>query len=236
MHADSNIVINNGNINITKSYEGIEANNITINDGNVSVVASDDGINISGGNDTMGMMRQDSFTTTADSNRILTINGGTIYVEASGDGLDSNGSIKITGGTTIVGGSTNGGNAALDYDQACIVVGGTFVAYGPTGMWQNPSTNSTQYTIVFSQSGSSGDTIELKDANGNAIITFKAQRSYGMICISDSSLQKGATYTLYVNGSEVASQEITSIVTSNGSGNQGGMNGGFQGGMNGGRR
>lgn len=35
----------------------------------------------------------------------LTINGGNLYVEADGDGLDSNGSITVNGGTTIVCGS-----------------------------------------------------------------------------------------------------------------------------------
>lgn len=50
----------------------------------------------------------------------IIINGGTITVDADGDGLDSNGNIFIKGGTTTVNGPTNAGNGALDYgDNNC---------------------------------------------------------------------------------------------------------------------
>ena len=224
MHADGSIYINGGTIEITKSYEGLEATYIEINGGSTSVVATDDGVNICGGNDSFGMFQQDSFksTSTEDINRALVINGGTLTVEANGDGLDSNGSIQMTGGTVIVGASTNGGNAALDYNYSFVISGGTLIAYGPTGMWQNPSTSSTQYTIVFQTTGKAGDDVVLKDANGKEVASFTAKRAYGMVAISTESLQQGESYTLYVNDAEVAAQELTSIVTSNG-GTQGMM-------------
>lgn len=235
IHADNNILINNGTINITKSYEGIESSYIKINDGNVSVVASDDGINIAGGNDesAFGRPGANNFTST-DNGRELVINGGTVNVIADGDGLDSNGSISITGGTITVFGAVNGGNGALDYDKTCKITGGTLIAYGANGMWQNPSTDSTQYTIAFSSTGNAGDKIELKDSNGNTVASFTAQKSYGMLCISDSNLKQGETYTLYVNGTSKANQTISSIVTSNGNSSGemmqgGGMEGGQKG-------
>lgn len=236
IHADSNILINNGTINIKKSYEGIEANHIKIVNGDISVIASDDGINVSGGSETMGMRPQNFASDTDKENRVLIIEGGNIYVNADGDGLDSNGSIQISGGNIEVAGSVNGGNAALDFDNTCTVTGGSLIVYGQNGMWQNPSTTSTQYSIAFSATGSSGDKIELKDSNGNTITSFEAKKAYGMICISSSELKKGETYTLYKNGENVSSQELTSIVTSNGSSEQGnmqqkGMRNGSQGDM-----
>ncbi|MBQ9315122.1 MAG: carbohydrate-binding domain-containing protein [Clostridia bacterium] len=234
IHADSSIYINGGTINIIKSYEGIEANYIEINDGDISVVSSDDGINVNGGTDTMGMRGQDAFKTISEDgsndNRMLVINGGNITVESNGDGLDSNGSVKIAGGTTIVGGSANGGNSALDYDKSFIITGGTVIAYGPTGMWQNPSNSSTQYSIAYAVVGKADDKIELKDTSGSVVASFTAKRAYGMVCISAQALKQGETYTLYVNNDEVATQELTSIVTSNGS-SQGQFGGGFQGQM-----
>lgn len=52
MHADSALYIEDGTINITESYEGLEGQTITILDGTISIVSSDDGINASGGSST----------------------------------------------------------------------------------------------------------------------------------------------------------------------------------------
>jgi hypothetical protein len=50
----------------------------------------------------------------ANSNCQFNVSGGTIYVSAQGDGLDSNGSISISGGLVLCEGPTNGGNSAID--------------------------------------------------------------------------------------------------------------------------
>lgn len=49
MHADSALYIEDGTIDITESYEGLEGQTITILDGTISIVSSDDGINASSG-------------------------------------------------------------------------------------------------------------------------------------------------------------------------------------------
>lgn len=232
IHADTNIVINGGNINVTKSYEGIESSYIEINGGIINVIASDDGINISGGNDSSSMGErpgQNNFSNIGDSNQKLVINNGTLNVNATGDGLDSNGAIYINGGNMIVEGPTSGGNGALDYTTGCEITGGEVIIYGSIGMWQNPSNTSTQYSLTFQTSGSNGDEITLKDETGNEITSFKTSKSYGAMTISSSKIEKGKTYTLYVNGTSKTSLTANNIVTSNSS-MGGGMNpmGGMQ--------
>lgn len=227
IHADTNVQINGGTIDLKKSYEGIEANYIEINGGNISVVASDDGVNVSGGNDNSAMggrQGENNFSNVADSTRKLVITGGYIYVFSQGDGLDSNGSIEMTGGNVVVAGSVNGGNGALDYDQSFNITGGTFIAYGSNGMWLNPSNTSSQYSICFGVSGSSDDKIVLKDSNGNEILSTTTTMAYGAVVFSSPEIKQGETYTIYVNDNESGSQEQTSVVTSNVSG---GMNGGM---------
>ncbi len=226
IHADTNIVINNATINITKSYEGIESAYIEINGGNISLVASDDGINVSGGNDSSsigGRMGQNNFSQIGNSNQKLVINGGTVKVNSTGDGLDANGAIYISGGNVFVEGPTSSGNGALDYDSECVVTGGKIIIYGAVGMWQNPSNTSTQYVLTFQNTGNAGDKVVLKDSNGNEISSFTTSKSYGALSISSSKIQKGETYTLYVNESNKASLTANSIITSNGVSSQNGM-------------
>lgn len=233
IHAETELKINSGNINITKSTEGLEGKIVEINDGNINVVSSDDGINATDGSTSSQagpMMQGNSNSSSAQ----IIINGGKIYVNAEGDGLDANGSIFQNGGEVTVVGTTQNGNGALDYDGAFNVTGGNLVIYGATGMWQNPSTSSTQYSICFSQNGKTGDKIELKDSSENTLSSFTAEKNYGAVLISNPNLKNGETYSLYVNGSQVSSQQITSIVTSNVQG--GGMNGGMMGGQQGGMR
>lgn len=221
IHADTNIVINNGNINIDKSYEGIESSYIEINGGIINLVASDDGINISGGNDSSSMNGrpgQNNFSNIGSSNQKLVINNGNITVNATGDGLDANGAIYINGGTIIVKGPTSGGNGVLDYDSRCNISGGNVIIYGSIGMWQNPTSDSTQYCLTFQTSGNSGDEIILKDSSGNVIESFTTEKSYGAILISNPDIQKGESYTLYKNNSSVGTIQANNIInTSNSS-------------------
>lgn len=220
IHADTSITINSGNIDVAKSYEGIESGYIEINGGTINVIASDDGINIAGGNDSSSMNGrpgQNSFSSISDTDKKLVINNGNITVDASGDGLDSNGSIYIKGGTVLVAGPTNSGNGALDYDGECVITGGDIVIYGAAGMAQNPSSNSTQNSLIFQNSGNSGDEVALKDSSGNTVSSFKTEKAYSMIIISNTNIEKGKTYSLYVNGANIGSLEASNVVTSNSS-------------------
>lgn len=72
------------------------------------------------------------------------IKGGKLTVDARGDGLDSNGSIEMSGGVVIVNGPTENMNGALDYDGSFLISGGTLVAAGSAGMAQEPSVDSSQ--------------------------------------------------------------------------------------------
>lgn len=55
-----------------------------------------------------------------NSELYIKIAGGTLTVSADGDGLDSNGGLLVTGGTTIVYGPTSDGDSALDYDGSAL--------------------------------------------------------------------------------------------------------------------
>lgn len=236
IHADSTIIINNGDINIKESYEGIEAKNIEINGGDISLVSSDDGLNAAGGNDSSGNMnmfgKKDKGGFDAVEDAYIKILGGKLVVDASGDGLDSNGNLYISGGEIYVFGPTNTGNGALDYNGEASITSGVCVALGMGGMAQNFGNNSTQGSILVNLNSiqSAGTNVSLLDSNGNILITFSATKQFNSIVISTPEIESGETYTLqYGSGSQFYSQEITmtSLIYGSGSGMGDGMKDGM---------
>lgn len=201
IHGDSTIDINSGEINITKSYEGIEAEIININDGNIKVVASDDGINAAGGNDGSalnGRPGQNNFS--SSSNASINFNGGRVVVDASGDGLDANGSIYMNGGTVIVNGPEDNGNGALDYDGKFEISGGLLIAAGSSGMSQSPSDTSKQNSINVFTSVSANTLLHIEDESGNELITFSPSKSVTSIVVSSPNIKTGTNYKIYTGG------------------------------------
>jgi hypothetical protein len=140
-HANETLEISSGTIKISNCYEGLEALNINIRGGNITIVATDDGVNIADGSDSSAISNptgrggmggkggQSGGETVIDG--LLNITGGTLTINAKGDGLDSNGNIIMTGGTVTITG-TGKGDEAVDYNGTFTKTGGTLVAGGKT--------------------------------------------------------------------------------------------------------
>ena len=231
IHADTELIIDGGRINITKSYEGLEASKITINNGNINVVASDDGINVAGGNDSSAMGRPGENNYSNSTDNVLTINNGNISVNSIGDGIDVNGSAYITGGNVVVYGTTNSGNGALDYDRTFEVNGGTLIAGGSSGMLQSCSSSSSIYnlTIVFNSTYGSGDVVTIVDSSNNKVVSYESNKSYSSLIVASPKLQKGSKYIIKVNDEEYQTFTISNITTTIGNYNgMGGNKGGYR--------
>lgn len=142
----------------------------------------------------------------------IVINGGTINVNADGDGIDSNGDLIVTGGTIYVSGPTNGGNGALDYAGNATISGGTIVAVGASGMAQNFGSDSTQgcMLVTVAESTLTGD-LTLTDSDGNVIVSYSPEKAYNSVVISSPDIKKGATYTL-ATGDTTNTVTISSLV------------------------
>ncbi|WP_338788617.1 carbohydrate-binding domain-containing protein [Metabacillus sp. FJAT-53654] len=218
IHGDTNVAINGGEINIDKSKEGIEGMNITIADGTIHVNAADDGVNNNGGSSEFGMpgmamnesgaseetetAEEETATEETSEEGKLLIEGGYLYVNANGDGLDSNTAIKMTGGTVLVYGPSSSGNGSLDYDQSFIIEGGTLVAAGSSGMAQGISEDSNQNAIMmtFTEFQEAGTTMYVEDSNGEQVFAIAPEKQYQTILISTPELQNEQTYTLSSGG------------------------------------
>ena len=244
IHADDELTIESGTITVEQSYEGLEAANIVINGGEIHVKASDDGINAAGGSngngntgggnfgdDTFGPGRPGGnpggnpggMPGESSGNYSIEINGGKLFVDAGGDGIDSNGNITMTAGEVFVSGPTNGGDGALDYDGTFLISGGTLIAAGSIGMDQTPSDTSTQNSVRFQLQNTqqAGTKIELKDSEGNVIVSFTPDKVFQSVVISAPELTVNESYSLYLNDTLNTTVQLTGTVTG------GGNNGGF---------
>ena len=227
IHAEEKMTISGGDVTISESYEGIEAKSIIINDGNVDVTSSDDGLNATDG-ESQGNMPGEMNQANSNPDVYVLITGGSLHVDAGGDGLDSNGTLKVEGGNVTVDGPTNGGNGSLDAGSGSTISGGTVIAAGSSGMAETFGSDSTQASILynFSNSHSAGETITLKDSSGKVIAEYKAAKEFSSVVISTPDISSSGTYTITA-GSETATIEMTSVSYSNGGmrGMPGGMNG-----------
>ena len=214
IHADNTLTIDDGTININQSYEGIEATEITLNGGDVTLTTSDDGINAAGGNDASavsGRPGENTFTSTAEGAGLLTINGGTLVVNASGDGLDSNGSIEMNDGTVIVNGPTDSMNGTLDYDSTFNMNGGTLIGVGSSGMAMSPSSTSAQSFLFTSSIPLAADeAIQITGPDGEVIMTFEASKTAQSLVFSSPDLVNGSAYTITTGGT-VSGESTTGI-------------------------
>lgn len=146
----------------------------------------------------------------------LTINGGTIYINAEGDGLDSNGNITINGGTVYVDGPSNGGNSAIDYGMEnggiFVINGGTLTAVGMSDMLEAVDGSSEQTSImyVFSQKVSKGTEVTVTDSNGATVFTYTPVKNADSVILSSPDLVAGATYT-FTYGEQSESFTISDV-------------------------
>ncbi|MBI3151945.1 MAG: carbohydrate-binding domain-containing protein [Chloroflexi bacterium] len=249
IHADATFTINNGEVNIAKAYEGIESAIITINGGSVRLNSSDDGVNGSDGSSSAGQPQQGMMES---GNAHLYINGGYLFVDAIGDGIDINGPIDMTAGTVIVNGPVENMNSPLDYSSAFNLTGGYLLAVGSSGMAQAPSASSTQYSVQygFESQQAAGTLVHIETESGEEILTFMPTKAYQSVVLSSPALANGSTYVIYSGGSssgaavdglysdgtytagtQIASFSISSMVTTAGT-----TGGGFPGGGPGGGR
>lgn len=208
-HADDTLTVTGGSIAISECYEGLEGLHVVVSGGNIKLKASDDGINAACGTDasgTGGFRGDDNFAPrpgmgggmSSSSNGSIVISGGTLYINSSGDGIDANGTLEISGGHTTVVGPTTGDTATLDYDKNASISGGTFIGTGASGMAQTFST-STQGVIAFRlNTQAAGTSITLKDADGKTLITHEPELSFAVVILSTPQMKKGETYTVTV--------------------------------------
>ncbi|MCR5630798.1 MAG: carbohydrate-binding domain-containing protein [Atopobiaceae bacterium] len=243
------IDITGGDITIYPTDDGINANGGTTTNGGMGGGpggggAPPDGDNGSQGGQSDNGEKNDTTKTnetTEEEETYIRISGGTVtIINTTGndaDGLDSNGSIYIDGGTVLVslpGGNTNN---AIDYGSEnngkAIVTGGTVLGFGGSGMAEEFSADSTQVAVLYNLDNTveAGTTFRVLDQDGTEILAYTPTTTYSSIAFSSPQLVVGKTYTVEYGDTTA---ELTIESTAQAVGTTGGMGGGPGQGQDGG--
>ena len=196
--SDTDVTVNGGTIKIKtiggEGSEGLEAKGVmNINGGEIEIATYDDCINSAGD---------------------MYLNGGYIYAFATNnDAIDSNGDLYIKGGVIVALGAS-GAECAIDAAEGknIYITGGTVVGVGGSNA-SYPASSSSQMSIAFQASVSTGSTLTVADGS-DAILSFTIKRGYqsGLYLISSPDFKNGTSYTVY-SGSSVSGDDWHGLYT-----------------------
>lgn len=206
--ADIAVSVTGGNIRVEQSEEGIEACKVSISDGNVYLCANDDGINISqvfDKDDENAIDKHD-----VNDECLLVISGGSTEINASGDGVDSNGNIIMDDGSLVIFGPTDDENGAIDYNGSFSMNGGTLIALGHVGQAHTPNAG-TQSCLFAETEGFEGGRVEVRDNKGNTLIACDAPKFFNSVAASHPSFSDNEKAEIYVNGELAATVKTGEI-------------------------
>ena len=230
IHSDKNVYIDGKSLNIKESEEGIEGKVVDIVSGDIDIKSSDDGINATDSSlktDNLpadvqekiknrperpegeavpegemqrpeGMPRGGGFENQEGTEII--IRGGDLYIDASGDGIDSNGNLTVSGGKVVIEGSGSRGDGAIDYNGTGLVTGGEVLALGGNDMIQSFSSESAQSHIVVTakESIAVGAKITIKDEAGKVLYEHINKKAFSALVYSSKDLVKSKNYTVQI--------------------------------------
>lgn len=186
-------------ISINSCTEGLSGAVVNIAGGNITVNASSDGVRCSN-------------SELSNYPFACNITGGTLNVNCTdGDGIDSKGSLSITGGNVTAFSSASDENSPLESNTGFTLGGGTVFAMGSAAMAESP-TSAQQVYVTFGkiENGNSvlsipaGSSVKLTNASGSALFTATAPRNAGYVIFSSPSLTDGMQVKLLINGNEIA--------------------------------
>ncbi len=198
--SDDYLLVNSGNITITgAASDGIHANDyIRIDGGSVTVTSDSDGldgdegyIEINGGKVQITSTSDDVKGIKCDGT--FTMNGGEIHISVSGNqskGIKTKNDLRI--------------NDGFDCDRNTFsITGGVLIGTGGSSSTPTSSACSQRSVLYSASSATSGNLINIQDANGTNVFTYKLPRSYQTMTLlfSSADLKANTNYTIYTGGS-----------------------------------
>lgn len=209
IHADDTFTLGDGHILITECYEGIEAAHILLRGGKTDVTAIDDGWNAA----SKAVSEAESGKRKKSHDFDITVSGGEHSILAGTDAIDSNGSILISGGTTIAASTNAMKEVPIDYPEVCecVITGGTIVASG--GYGRNTQTfsraeNQACLLLKWKDEQPAGETVTLKSEE-NVILTATPNAPFKTLIVSTPALKEEKSIAVWQGDAAVCQRTIS---------------------------
>lgn len=203
----NDIKIKQGNVQVTAADDGIRGKDgIEISGGSVKVVCqshalkttelsrSDKGlVEISGGS-----VHLDAVGDGIHSTNEIKVSGGNTYIDAKNDGLDTDSSFLMTGGTMVIDGPKTSNHGIFDCGKGAVVNGGTFFAVGSSAMAKPLNSSGSQNALFYKAASEQATetTVKIQNASGKTMYQHKVTRKYQSVIYSAPDLAKG-NYSVY---------------------------------------
>lgn len=198
MNPETKFTMDGGTFTVAGCEEGIEAQEVIVNDGELNITASDDGINAAVA-ERSDETAEAAVAANASEDCLIQINGGMVTVDAGGDGLDSNGYVEVNGGVVLASSSAGGGDSALDYEYGAKITGGAVILAGATGMAET-FTEGTQPFAMVAAEGAAGTNLAVTDEAGTVLVSYTVPKAFQCAVVSAPGLTEGATGKVIVGG------------------------------------
>ncbi len=213
IRSEGSIIIVNGTLEVIKSYTALEALAVDIGGGEVKLTSCRDGIKAVGGND-MSFYSSDN----VGGEHYVRISGGSVVIDAGGDGIDTGGTAAISGGEVTIFSSDDDSFGSLCYDDSFAISGGTLAAFGSDGLSKAPSMVAGSCLSMMAEL-TAGSEVTVADEDGAVLFSVKLPKGCSTVVFSSERLQKGKTYHLYSNDELIES--VTAVQGISGDGPSG---------------
>ena len=227
---DGDLIVNGGNINVTTSGGRFTYNrddtsakaiksdgNMTINDGKIVIkttgveaegLESKKVMTINGGE-----IEIDAYDDCINASNHIEITGGKVYCYSeTNDGIDSNGTLTVSGGVVVSAGARSP-EEGFDCDQNRFsITGGILIGLG--GATSTPTTSAcTQYSLIYGASLTAGSILCIESDNGEEVLMFKLPKASTTTLFSSPGLKSNTKYKIFTGGSIAGGSNFHGLFT-----------------------
>lgn len=177
--------------------------------GVLNIVADNEGLDselhltVNGG--TIRIQAQDDgINTNEDGVSVTTINGGSLTINAGlgaeGDGIDSNGYLVINGGTVWTMSNESSPDGGIDADSPILLNGGALSAFGTRNDAADSASGQPYMELSFASTLPAGSVVSVLDGDGGVVWTATTLKKCQSITLSDPALRLDTAYQVTVDG------------------------------------